>query len=86
MAKKCAKLAALTADDVFPGSCANDDLGAVSDCVVSATLCEVCRKVEEADNLDLDCDLIDAGNNDSCPVIFQLPDPNDIVDPNAPAP
>jgi len=55
---------------VFPGSCAagNPDLDEFEDCVIAASRCAACEKINAFDDLDLDCDEADDGAaNGSCP-------------------
>ncbi len=55
-------------DTVFPGACADADLGEVEDCVIAAARCEACLKINAFDDLKLDCDDLDDGSaNMSCP-------------------
>ena len=64
--KKCASLQDPAA--IFPGACADPDLGAVEDCVIAAARCRACSKIEAFEGLGLDCDDLDDGRaNASCP-------------------
>jgi hypothetical protein len=44
---------------VFPGACADADLGVVEDCVIDAARCVACSKMNAFDGLALDCDQLD---------------------------
>jgi hypothetical protein len=51
----------------FPG-CATNDAGDLATCVDEIVACRVCRALDQADNLAIDCDLFDDGKaNTSCP-------------------
>jgi hypothetical protein len=66
--KKCTPLAVSPAT-IFPGACADPELGTVEDCVIAASRCEACSKINAFDALDLDCDQADDRSlNESCPV------------------
>jgi hypothetical protein len=68
--RKCADLQA-PPDAIFPGyDCAklNPNLSEVEACVIAASRCEACVKINTFDALSLDCDLVDDLNtNGSCP-------------------
>jgi hypothetical protein len=54
---------------VFPGACADADLGVVEDCVIDAARCVACSKMNAFDGLALDCDQWDNQALDgSCPI------------------
>jgi hypothetical protein len=64
---KCSNLQTLPST-IFPGSCANPNLGVVEDCVIAAARCEACLSYNDFDALNLDCDLADDESvNASCP-------------------
>jgi hypothetical protein len=66
--KKCNNLiggAAIAA--AFQGDCTDTDLGNVVDCVIAATRCASCRKINAFDDLLLDCDVLDSDVTYDCP-------------------
>ena len=88
--KKCGWLSALPST-MFPGVCAGPPpiltgsplpLSDIEDCVITATRCEACLKVNAFDALLLDCDQSDDGTvNGSCPVPVPTPSPTPTVTP-----
>jgi hypothetical protein len=68
--RKCADLLA-PPDTIFPGydcGVVNPNLREVQACVLAASRCEACVKINTFDALSLDCDLVDDLNtNGSCP-------------------
>jgi hypothetical protein len=66
--EQCGTLGALPSA-VFPGACADVDLGVVEDCVIDAARCVACSRINAFDGLALDCDQWDNQVLDgSCPV------------------
>jgi len=53
--ESCETLQALPST-VFPGACADADLGLVENCVIDAARCVACLKMNAFDDLALDCD------------------------------
>jgi glycerophosphoryl diester phosphodiesterase len=65
--RKCASLRASPAA-IFPGRCADPDLGVVEKCVIAAARCQACMAVNVFDGLALECDRADDQKpNLSCP-------------------
>jgi hypothetical protein len=68
--RKCADLQ-VSPDAIFPGyDCAvpNPSLNQVETCVIAASRCEACVKINAFDALNLDCDQADDRvTNGSCP-------------------
>jgi hypothetical protein len=68
--RKCAVLQ-VPPSTVFPGACEerkNPNLREVEVCVIAAARCEACLKINDFDDLNMDCDLADDQvSNDSCP-------------------
>jgi hypothetical protein len=55
-------------DLIFPGGCADADLGNVETCAIAAARCQACLTVNTSSDLDLDCEQLDDGTvNGSCP-------------------
>jgi len=53
---------------VFPGACGTGTLRDIEVCVIGQALCQACLKINEFDNLSLDCDQADDQlSNGSCP-------------------
>ena len=67
--EKCDDLPA-PPDEIFPGECGAGDptLRQIEICVIEATRCEACLKINAFDDLDFDCDQADDQvQNGSCP-------------------
>jgi hypothetical protein len=79
---KCESLQALPST-VFPGACADTDLGVVENCVIDAARCVACLKMNAFDGLALGCDQWDNQALDgSCPLmLLPLPSPTPTATP-----
>jgi hypothetical protein len=55
-------------DVMFPGGCADPDLGDLEECVIAAAQCQACLTFNTSSGLDLDCEQLDDGSaNGTCP-------------------